>query len=132
MSKALKIVLIVFAVLVVLALICFVLGVLAFGGAFDALDPHEVATFDSPDGQYKLVMEQLGAPAWSFGPAKVRLIVRTADGKKLASVMSEVYNDGADAFPGNVTHIEWQSGSVVVTLGMMETPDKDVTITWKN
>ncbi|MCQ2423753.1 MAG: hypothetical protein MJ088_02515, partial [Clostridia bacterium] len=76
--------------------------------------------------------EQLGAPGWSFGPAKVRLTVRTADGKKLASVNAEVYNDGTDAFPDNVTHIEWQSSSVVVTLGMMETPNEDVTITWKN
>ena len=39
-----------------------------WSGAFNFMFPQEVATYHSPDTEYSLVFEQMGDPAWPFGP----------------------------------------------------------------
>ena len=48
----------------------------------------DIASFDSPDGQYILVFQQVGEP-FSFGPADVRLILKAKNGAVLRGAENE-------------------------------------------
>ncbi|MBO7548443.1 MAG: hypothetical protein J6T77_00590, partial [Clostridia bacterium] len=45
----------------------------------------DIASFDSPDGQYILVFQQVGEP-FSFGPADVRLTLKEKSGAVVNSI----------------------------------------------
>lgn len=124
MKKWLKITLILLGILLAVA-IAFV-GLVRFwwNGGFNAMVPHEVATYDSPDGKYTLVFEQLGDPAWPFGPADVRLTLRNSQGVYMDRISAQVYNDGGNAHPDNIKSIQWGEDEVVVILERGEQCDQ--------
>ena len=124
MKKWLKITLILLGILLAGA-IAFV-GLVRFwwNGGFNFLSPREIATFDSPDGKYTLVFEQLGSPAWPFGPADVRLTLKNSKGKYIDQISAQVYNDGTNAHPGNIKSIQWGEDTVTVILGRGEQRDQ--------
>lgn len=101
-----------------------------WSGAFTFMFPKEVAVYNSPDGEYSLVFEQMGDPAWPFGPADVRLTLKNRDGKVIKRVSAQVYNDGGPASEWNMKSISWNNDAVVVILQGAEMEDKEVKITY--
>ena len=87
----------------------------------------DIASFDSPDGQYILVFQQVGEP-FSFGPADVRLTLKEKSGAVVDSIDEKVFNDGANAFKENIKDVDWTYDSVIVTLYSTESPDKTVAV----
>ena len=71
MSKIGKIVLIILLLALGLMVAAWLFVGALWSGAFNFMFPQEVATYHSPDTEYSLVFEQMGDPAWPFGPPNV-------------------------------------------------------------
>ena len=128
MSKTRKIILSVFLISVVIVVVGFYLVIAFWNGTFNFLFPHEIATYNSPDGKYTLVFEQLGEPDWPFGGADVRLTLKDHNGKIIKRVSSKIYNDGASASEKSIQSVSWRDDAVVVVLQGDEMPDEEVII----
>ena len=130
MSKAGKVILIVLSIV-----FAFIFGAFLFVGAlwngiFNFLLPKEIATYQSPDGEYSLVFEQMGDPAWPFGPTDVRLTLKNNNGKIIERVSTQLNDDGTNASENNIASISWNSDEVVVVLRASEMKDKEVSIAY--
>ena len=130
MNKAGKIILIVFLIAVALIIGAWLFVGALWTGAFNCMFPTEIATYHSPDGEYTLVFEQMGDPAWPFGPADVRLTLKNHSGKTIRRVSSQVFNDGGSAGKDNIASISWNEGAVIVVLRACEMEDKEISITY--
>ncbi len=95
------------------------------------MHPKEIATYNSPDGEYSLVFEQLGDPHWSFGPTDVRLTLKNRDGKVITRVSDQLNNDGVGACEQHISSVSWNKDEVIVVLGASEMKDKEVSIKYK-
>ena len=124
MKKWLKITLILLGILLAIVVLFIGLVRIMWNGGFDAMFSHEVASYDSPDGKYTLVFEQLGSPAWPFGPADVQLTLKNSKGVYIDQISALVYNDGTNAHPGNIKSIQWGEDTVTVILGRGEQRDQ--------
>ena len=93
--------------------------------------PKEIATYQSPDGEYSLVFEQMGDPAWPFGPTNVRLTLKDNNGKIIERVSTQLNDDGTNASKNNIASISWNDDEVVVVLRASEMKDKEVAIEYK-
>ena len=92
--------------------------------------PEEIATYNSPDGEYSLVFEQMGDPAWPFGPTDVRLTLKEHNGKIIERVSTQIQNDGVNASEHNIASISWNDDAVIVVLRASEMKDKEVSIAY--
>ena len=119
--------------LIVLALIVgtFLLVGALWSGVLNFMLPNEIAAYHSPDGEYSLVFEQMGDPAWPFGPTDVRLTLKNCDGKIIERISTQVFNDGGNASTWNIASISWNVDAVAVVLRSSETEDKEVSIAYK-
>ena len=132
MSKPVKIILIALSVAIALIIgACLFIGAL-WNGAFDSLQPKEIGTYNSPDGEYSLVFEQMGDPQWPFGPTDVRLTLKNRDGKIIERVSTQLSDDGANAGEHNIASISWNDDAVIVILRASEMKDKEVSIAYNN
>ena len=131
MSKAGKIILIIFLIVVALIIGAWLFIGALWNGAFNFMLPEEIATYHSPDGEYSLVFEQMGSPAWPFGPTDVRLTLKNHNGKIIERVSTQVFNDGVNADEGNISSISWNDDAVIVVLNACEMEDKEVSIAYK-
>ena len=102
-----------------------------WSGAFNFILPKEIETYHSPDGEHLLVFEQMGDPAWPFGPTDVRLTLKNCDGKIIERISTQVFNDGGNASTWNIASISWNVDAVAVVLRSSETEDKEVSIAYK-
>ena len=130
MRKMAKVVLIILSITV-----AFVIGAYLFvgafwSGAFNFMLPKEISVYNSPDGEYSLVFEQMGDPAWPFGPTDVRLTLKNSDGKVIKRISTQVHNDGGSASKWNIKSIFWNNDAVVVILQGAEMEDKEVSIAY--
>ena len=116
MPKPVKIVLITLAIALVFIYGAYILIHAIGAGAFNSMDPREIITYQSPDGEYSLVFEQIGDPVWSFGPVEVQLTLQTRDGQTIRQVSTQVHNDGSDADEYNVPSVSWKEDAVLVIL----------------
>ena len=130
MSKIGKIVLIILLLALGLMVAAWLFVGALWSGAFNFMFPHEVATYHSPDTEYSLVFEQMGDPAWPFGPADVRLTLKNSDGKVIKRVSTQVFNDGGSASEWNMKSVSWKDDAVVVILQGAEMEDKEVSISY--
>ena len=131
MSKTGKLILIIsIAVALIIGAYLFIGAI--WSGAFNSLHPNEIATYSSPDGDYTLVFEQMGDPAWPFGPTDVRLTLKNHDGKIIERVSTLIFNDGANASEYNIASVLWNDNEVVVVLKASEMEDKEVSIAYNN
>ena len=128
MTKAGKIVLTIASVVIVLIISAWLFVGALWTGAFNFMFPEEVATYHSPNGEYSLVFEQMGDPAWPFGPADVRLTLRNHTGKIIERVSAQVFNDGGSASKDNIASIAWNDDAVIIVLSACEMEDKEVSI----
>ena len=105
MSKTGKIVLVIFLIAVAFIIGAWLFAGALWTGAFNFMLPEEIATYHSPDGEYSLVFEQMGDPAWPFGPADVRLTLKNHTGKIIERVSAQIFNDGGSAGKDNIASI---------------------------
>ena len=131
MGKAVKVVLIIVSIAVALIIGAWLFIGAIWSGAFNFLLPNEIATYHSPDGEYSLVFEQMGDPAWPFGPADVRLTLKNRNGKMIERISTQVFNDGGNASEWNIASISWNNDAVVVVLRAAEMEDKEISIGYK-
>lgn len=130
MSKTAKSVVIILSIAV-----AFIIGAYLFigalwNGAFNFIQPKEIRTYNSPDGKYSLVFEQMGDPQWPFGPTDVRLTLKTHDGKNIERVSTQLSNDGVNASEYNIASISWNDDAVIVILRASEMKDKEISIAY--
>ena len=130
MTKAGKIVLTIVSVVIVLIISAWLFVGALWTGAFNFMFPEEIATYHSPDGEYSLVFEQMGDPAWPFGPADVRLTLKNHTGKIIERVSAQVFNDGGSASKDNIASISWSDDAVIIVLSACEMEDKEVSIAY--
>ena len=130
MSKAGRIVLIILSITVTLIICAWLFIGALWCGAFNFLLPNEIATYHSPDGKYSLIFEQMGDPAWPFGPTDVRLTLKNNNGKIIERVSTQLNDDGTNASENNIASISWNGDEVVVVLRASEMKDKEVSIAY--
>ena len=130
MSKAGKIILIILSVVVVLIIGSYHLIVAFWNGTFNFMLPKEIATYHSPDEKYSLVFEQMGEPAWPFGPTDVRLTLKNQNGKIIDRVSTQLSDDGTNASQHNIASISWNDDAVIVVLKASEMKDKEISIAY--
>ena len=129
-SKAGKVILIVLSIVFAFIFGAFLFVGALWNGTFNFLPPKEIATYQSPDGEYSLVFEQMGDPAWPFGPTDVRLTLKNNNGKIIERVSTQLNDDGTNASENNIASISWNSDEVVVVLRASEMKDKEVSIAY--
>ena len=105
MSKTVKIVLIILSVALAVIIGAYLFIGALWSGTFNFLQPKEIVTYSSPDGEYSLVFEQMGDPEWPFGPTDVRLTLKIHDGKIIERVSTQLSDDGANASEHNIASI---------------------------
>lgn len=128
MNKTVKILLIILSVVFALIICaCFFISAL-WSGTFNFLQPKEIGTYSSPDGEYSLIFEQMGDPQWPFGPTDVRLTLKNDDGKIIDRVSTQINDDGANASKHNIESISWNDNVVIIVLGASEMIDKEISI----
>ena len=132
MSKAGKNILIILSIAVVLVFGTFLFVCALWNGTFNFLLPKEIATYQSPDGEYSLLFEQMGDPAWPFGPTDVRLTLKNNNGKIVERVSTQLNDDGTNASENNIASISWNDDEVVVVLRASEMKDKEVSIAYNS
>lgn len=118
----------VLSIIVVLIIAGYLLLVAFWNGMFNFMIPKEIVTYNSPDGEYSLVIEQMGDPQWPFGATDVRLTLKDNNGKIIERLSTQLNNDGANASEHNIASISWKSDSVIVILRASEMKDKEVSI----
>ena len=131
MSKTGKNILLILSIVVALIIGGYLLVVAFWNGTFNFMLPKEIATYSSPDGEYSLVFEQMGDPAWPFGPTDVRLTLKNNNGKIIDRVSTQINDDGTNASKNNIASISWNDDEVVVVLRASEMNDKEVVIEYK-
>ena len=131
MNKAGKVLLAIVSIAVVLLIAAWLLVGALWSGVFNFMFPKEIATYRSPDGAYALGFEQMGDPAWPFGPADVRLTLENRNGKRIDRVTTQIFNDGGSADEWNIRSVSWGDDSVIVVLRGAEMEDKELTIPYK-
>ena len=130
MNKAGKIILIILSIVVVLIVGGYLLVVAFWNGTFNFMLPKEIATYHSPDAEYSLVFEQMGDPAWPFGPTDVRLTLKNCNGEIIERVSTQLSDDGANASEHNIASISWNDDAVIVVLRASEMRDKEISIAY--
>ena len=131
MSKTGKIVLIILSIAVALIIGTYLFVGALWNGAFNFMLPKKISTYNSPDGEYSLVFEQMGDPQWPFGPTDVRLTLKNYDGKIIERVSTPLSDDGANVGEHNIGSISCNDDAVVVVLRASEMEDKEVSIAYK-
>ena len=126
MGKVVKIIFLILSIASIFIVGAYLLLIALWGGAFDFLSHHEIATYSSPDGQYSLTFEQVGSPAWPFGAVDVRLTLKNNKGRKIKRVSAQVHNDGGSADEWNMKSISWNDDGVVVILQSAEMEDEEI------
>lgn len=81
-----------------------------------AMGPHEICRESSPDGEYEVVLYQVGSTGWFFSPASARLKVLDGKGRTLAKIEFQVNNDGGGVEKKNIEGIRWYESYVEVDI----------------
>ncbi len=130
MRKTVKIISIILSIAVVLMICAFLFIGALWSGALNFMFPEEIATYNSTNGEYSLLFEQLGSPDWPFGSTDVRLTLKNQDGKTINRLSTYVNDDGASAGEWNIKSISWDDDAVVVILRGAEMEDKEFSIAY--
>ena len=132
MGKTGKIILIILSITIALLIGAYIFIVAFWNGAFNFMLPNEIVTYNSPDGEYSLVFEQMGDPEWPFGATDIRLTLKDHNGKIIKRVSTQLNDDGANASEHNIASIFWNDDAVIVILRASEMKDKEVSILYDN
>ena len=130
MNKAGKVLLLILSIVAVLIILMYLLCVASWHGVFDQNEIKEIATYNSPDGEYSLIFEQMGDPAWPFGSTDVRLTLKNCNGEIIERVSTQLSDDGVNASEHNIASISWNDDAVIVVLRASEMKDKEISIAY--
>jgi len=100
------------------AILVFSVLLVSFGAVLvtcGAMGPHEICRESSPDGEYEVVLYQVGS-TFLFSPAKARLKVLDGKGRTLAKIELQVNNDGGNVEKENIEGIRWYDDRVEVDI----------------
>lgn len=81
-----------------------------------AMGPHEICRESSPDGEYEVVLYQVGSTGWFFSPASARLKVLDGKGRTVAKIEFQINNDGTGVEKKNIQGIRWYDDRVEVDI----------------
>lgn len=81
-----------------------------------------IDTSISPDGAYELTLIEIGEPAWPFGPASGRLILKKDD-NRISQINFELKNDGC-SISSNCWAVTWNADHVKVIMSGDEQYDE--------
>ena len=104
-----------FVVMLAFAIVC------AFAGCSIAEKEILITAQNSPDGNYKVLLYQVGEPTWSFGSVSAKLVLENSDGKKIEEACFELANDGGGVSSGNIIAINWVDTQVAVQMKESDT-----------
>lgn len=91
--------------------------------AFEEIFEEEIliSSEKSPNEQYILCLYQIGAPVWSFGPVKAKLVLYDAAGEMLDEESFQLFNDGTNVAADNVVEVIWSDNQVEVRMKEFDT-----------
>lgn len=116
--------------IILITLVCVAaLSAVLFGSALIYSEYFHAETVDfqsSPDGKYTLELQQIGSPAWPFGPVTAQVALKQGE-KTVEKQRTEVYNDGGQLYPSN-WNVEWRDDSVVITIDLGEIDENETII----
>jgi len=126
MKKAVKIVLVIFATIVISVGIY--IGQYIYKTEYRLTDKGEEL---SPDGKYAVLFQMVGVPDWPFGATTVRVTVyNTENDEKIKVIQDDIHDDGAVLRDCN-RNVSWEEDSVIITLMGSEQEDEVYDITLK-
>jgi hypothetical protein len=103
--------------------------VAVFIGCFTYTTRYRINHVDSsisPDGQYEVLLQQIGDPEWPFGPTHARLVLN-GESQKISQYNFVVLNDGGCLIQEDWSVI-WEETCVKITISGKEQPDKLITL----
>ena len=80
-----------------------------------------ITSHTSPNGEYKVLLYQVGEPTWSFGSVTAKLVLEDAEGNVLGEEQFELNNDGTGVGAGNIVAITWEDTQVAVQMKESDT-----------
>ncbi len=113
MSKAWKII----KRILIISSICLLAFAVLFVAVFyyeEGLKITPIDTRTSPDGEYTLYLQQIGAPSWPFGPVGGKIVLKK-NGKTIEKYKTLVYTDGA-RLSEFYWDVEWLEDKVVINI----------------
>ena len=128
MRKAGKVILkIVIALLLVIVL---AIGMLSFYLTY-AMNWKKttIAEYTNDDNGYTVVFAQVG-DAFLFGPHKAKVTLKDARGRKVASAVTTIYNDGAYLRQWNAD-VVWEADCARITIRGAEQEDEVIELYYK-
>lgn len=108
-NKSLRIICIVAAAVIAVALILF--------GIFEYTAKYKIDVIDSFlsfDGNFELMFQSVGEPDWPFGPSHARFVLK-CNGEVLTKYKLDVFNDGKNLCDAN-WQVLWKDRSVEVLI----------------
>ena len=81
----------------------------------------------SPDGRYRILVQEKGEPDFPFGNSHAKVTVYGGDGEVIQTFLEDIADDGA-RFDADNYSVEWTSDTAVITLKGSEQEDKVVVI----
>ena len=82
---------------------------------------HDVASYASPDGKYKLLFQQVGDPDWPFGHTHARLVLKD-EAETIAKYSFDIADDGANAC-SDLCQVTWKAAQVEAVISGKEQND---------
>ena len=83
-----------------------------------------ITSQNSPDGNYSIVLYQVGSPQGSFGSVNAKLVLIDNNGKKIDEENFGLANDGAGVYEGNIKAITWLENNVEIIIGESDTTNQ--------
>ena len=71
---------------------------------------HEIDSKLSPDGNYEIILQQVGDPDWPFGSTHARVVLKNGN-TIITKYKFDVHNDGANISKGSWS-VDWNEDSV--------------------
>ncbi len=82
---------------------------------------HEVVSYNSPDGKYELLFQQVGDADWPFGHTHARLVLKDETGT-IVKYSFDIANDGANA-SSDLCQVTWKAAQVEAVISGEEQND---------
>lgn len=93
--------------ILIVALFAFLIGSIVYTTRYKI---HNVGLLTSPDGEHKLILQQIGDPVWPFGETHARVILKKGI-NTITKYKFDVHNDGANISKGSWS-VDWNEDSV--------------------
>ena len=80
----------------------------------DQFAKREVYRESSPNGEFVLVLYQVGQPGWPFGPVKAQIKILNSEGKTIDKEAIVIHTDGAQLNEFYIDEVCWSDNTIEV------------------